>query len=183
MEAELNVEKLMEDASVDRRALERQFDRIMKEHSPSVSRLVSVYATDHASREDLIQEIALALWTALPRFRGECSERTLVFRVAHNRALTHVSRRSKMHSDLQEANEIPDSRPTPESEASDEQFREHLLASVRQLPLAYRQVVVLLLEGMSHAQIAEILGISEGNVAVRATRSRKELRALLGDKS
>ena len=38
-------------------------------------------------REELVQEIALAIWQALPRFRGECSERTFVFRIAHNRGL------------------------------------------------------------------------------------------------
>jgi RNA polymerase sigma factor (sigma-70 family) len=181
MQADFNAEKILEDASLNRSTLERQFERIMNAHGPSVLRLVSVYASDPASRQDLAQDIALALWTALPRFRGECSERTLVFRVAHNRALTHVTRGAKLHGSLDEAAEIPDTRATPESEASNSQFREHLLASIRRLSLAHRQVVVLLLEGMSYAEIADILGISEGNVAVRATRSRKELRMLLGD--
>ena len=53
MEAEYNAENLLEGASVDRKALERQFERIMRDHGPSVLRLISVYANDAASREDL----------------------------------------------------------------------------------------------------------------------------------
>ena len=107
MDSEFNAKMFVVGASVDRGALERQFERMMREHGPSVLRLASVYTRNPASRDDLAQEIALALWTALPRFRGECSERTLIFRIAHNRALTHVARSSKAHGDLNEAAECP----------------------------------------------------------------------------
>jgi RNA polymerase sigma-70 factor (ECF subfamily) len=52
--------------------------------------------------------------------------------------------------------------------------------AVRALPLARRQVVTLALEGFSHAEIAQALGISEGNVAVRLNRARSALSAVLG---
>jgi RNA polymerase sigma-70 factor (ECF subfamily) len=47
------------------------------------------------------------------------------------------------------------------------------------LPLGLRQVVVLTLEGLSHAEVAEIVGISENNVAVRLTRAKATLSRLL----
>ena len=75
------------------RALEEQFDRILAEYGPSISRLAFSYESIAGVREELVQEIAMAIWKALPHFRGECSERTFVFRIAHNRGLSHASRR------------------------------------------------------------------------------------------
>jgi RNA polymerase sigma factor (sigma-70 family) len=179
METLGRIEPFAAGAAVDRRALEEQWERLMREHGPSVLRLAAAYESNPANRDDLVQEIALALWKALHQFRGECSARTLVFRVAQNRALTHVWRRRQAPFELDEASDVPDSRATPELQASAGQLRDRLLAAIRRLPVGHRQVMVLLLEGMSHGEIGEVLGITEGNVAVRTNRARKELRSLL----
>jgi RNA polymerase sigma-70 factor (ECF subfamily) len=172
---------LMEDA-VKRREWEEHFERLMREHGSAVVRLASAYERNTASRDDLVQEITLALWRALPGFRGECSERTLVLRVAHNRAVTHVERsRRRAAVGLHDPNEIADRRRTPEMQASAGELRTRLMDAVRAIPLGQRQVVALLLEGLTHAEIADVLGITESNVAVRAVRARKELRERLGD--
>jgi RNA polymerase sigma-70 factor (ECF subfamily) len=170
----------MENA-VKRREWEERFERLMREHGSAVVRLASVYERNTASRDDLVQEIGLALWKALPAFRNECSERTLVFRIAHNRAVTHLDRRRGAAAGLDDAAKIADYRGTPEMQASAGELREQLLKAVRAIPLGQRQVIALLLEGMTHAEIADVLGITEGNVAVRAARARKELRERLGD--
>jgi len=176
-----NIEALAEGAAVDRRALEEQYERLLRANGASIMRLAAAYEPNPSNRDDLVQEIALALWKALPHFRGECSERTLVFRIAHNRALTHLWRRKRAPGELEEAAEIADSRSTPESQASAGQLRERLMRAIRALPVAHREVMVLVLEGLSHGEIGEVLGISEGNVAVRANRARKQLRSLLGE--
>jgi RNA polymerase sigma-70 factor (ECF subfamily) len=169
------------EAEMARQSFEAQFTRIMEAHSPSVMRLASAYETNPANRDDLVQDIALALWAALPRFRSECSERTLVFRIAHNRAVTHLWRRRRAPDQPDESAEPVDRRPTPESQASESQLHGRLMGAIRQLAPGRREVMVMLLEGMTHAEIAHVLGTSEGNVAVRATRARKELRDLLGE--
>lgn len=170
------------ESAVKRREWEEHFERLIREHGAAVVRLASAYERNTASRDDLVQEIALALWRALPGFRGECSERTLVFRIAHNRAVTHVERsRHGAAVGLDNATEIADHRRTPEMQASAGELRERLLEAVRAIPLGHRQVIALLLEGLTHAEIAEVLGITEVNVAVRAARARKGLRERLGD--
>jgi RNA polymerase sigma factor (sigma-70 family) len=63
---------------------EGRFNALLATHGPSLARLAGSYARDPTEREDLFQEIAIAVWRALPRFRGECSERTFLFRIAHN---------------------------------------------------------------------------------------------------
>lgn len=155
--------------------------RLLQEHDRSLRRLAASYERDPARQEDLVQDIWFAVWRALPRFRDECSERTFVFRIAHNRAVSHVDHWQRRRTDLLDDDapiEAPD--PDPEHSLSQQQRHERLRAAVQALPLSMRQVVVLTLEGLSHAEVAEILGITDNNVAVRLTRARAELARRLG---
>src|SRR5688572_29980659 len=73
--------------------LEERFGRLLKANHAPLTRLAASYAANRSDRDDLLQEIAIALWRALPGFRGDCSERTFLFRIAHNRCITHLSRK------------------------------------------------------------------------------------------
>src|SRR5579862_2393895 len=159
-----------------------RFNRILGEYGPALSRLAFGYERVPSLREELMQEIALAIWQALPHFRGECSERTFVYRIGHNRGLTHAVRRRPEHEPLDELPrrlEPVDRKPHPEDVIAKTQERNRLRSAIQGLPLAYRQVVMLMLEELSHAEIAEVLGLTESNVAVRMNRARKALKEAL----
>jgi RNA polymerase sigma factor (sigma-70 family) len=160
-------------AATARAELEQQFDRLLAENGAAISRLAASYTNTAADRDDLVQEIALALWRGLAQFRGECSERTFLFRIAHNRAVTHLTRRRPATA---EVIDIADTAPNPEAGLAREQQGERLRRAVHELPLLYRQVVMLMLEGMEYSEIAQVLGISEGNVGARLSRARQMLR-------
>ena len=165
-----------------RAALDARYDQILRREGAALRRVAAAYEAEAARREDLFQEICLAIWQALPRFRGESSERTFVFRIAHNRGLTHRSRRpvtGGISADLEEAEAVADPRPGPEAEVGEAQRRERLRSAVLALPLEPRQVISLTLEGLSSREIAEILGITENNAAVRLSRARRALRQIL----
>jgi len=160
-----------------------RFDRLLKANHASLTRLASSYTGNRSDRDDLLQEIAMALWRALPAFRGECSERTFLYRIAHNRCITHISKRRDSVS-LDEARIDPED-PTGSSEAivGAEQERRRFLRAIRELPEIHREVLVLFLEGMNYGEIAAVVGISENNVGVRLNRVRQKLKALLGEGS
>lgn len=169
--------------SESRRALEQQFERILGEHGAAISRLAFGYEAVASVREELVQEIALAIWQALAHFRGDCSERTFVFRIAHNRGLSHVWRRRPPHQpleDLEDSDHPIDPRPHPEEQAAKTDQRFRLMSAIQSLPVIHRQMMVLMLEGLSYTEIAEVIGITENNVAVRLTRARKALKDALG---
>lgn len=71
--------------------------------------------------------------------------------------------------------------PSPRAEEKVDQvhLQARLKSAIQRLPLAYRQMIALMLEDLSHAEIAEVLGITENNVAVRLNRARKEVREIL----
>jgi RNA polymerase sigma-70 factor (ECF subfamily) len=133
--------------------------------------------SDAADREDLVQEIATELWKALPSFRGTASERTWLYRIAHNTAITaaiKLHRRLKTESAL-DAGPEPGISSTTDDTLIREQKRDLMLRAIRKLPVVDRQLVLLHLEGLRHAEIQEISGITEGAIATRLSRIRERL--------
>lgn len=128
-----------------------------------------------------MQDIAFAVWRALPSFRGESSERTFVFRIGHNRAITHLARYRARTRPLASMDEIEIA--DPDDNASDRiiaaELREDLMAAVRRLTPTLRETVILSLEDLSHEEIADVLGTNTRTVAVRLTRARSALASLL----
>jgi RNA polymerase sigma-70 factor (ECF subfamily) len=158
---------------------DQHFERVVLAYRGALRRLAAAYEPDAHEQEDLVQDILFALWRALPSFRGECSERTFVYRVAHNRALTHRRHARQRGEALERAEAVADPRSNPAERAEAVQRREYLLDAIRRLPPAYRQVVTLRLEDLSNAEIAEVLGVSENTIAIRLTRARKALAELM----
>jgi RNA polymerase sigma factor (sigma-70 family) len=164
--------------ALDRAFLEQHFARLLDAHGSALSRLAASYTHTVSDRDDLLQEIAIAVWQALPTFRGECSERTFLFRIAHNRAITHLARNRP--APITEEIELHDPAPNPETELVQGQRIERLRQAIHKLPIVYRQAIVLSLEGLPYGEIAEVLGISENNVGARLSRARQMLREFLG---
>lgn len=160
---------------------QERFDRLLREYGTALVRLASSYARSSSDRDDLLQEMALGLWQALPGFREECSERTFLYRVAHNRAIAFLMRQ-RQPATMAQSNpaDLADPSLDPETALAREQGQRRLGDAVRALPLMYRQVVTLMLEGLDYREISEVLGISESNVGARLTRARGLLRTMMG---
>jgi RNA polymerase sigma factor (sigma-70 family) len=153
--------------------------RILRDHAPMCRRLAASHEADTDRARDLTQDILVAVWRAWPAFRGQCSARTYVARIAQYRIATHVARaiREPLLAPLSE--DLVAHTPTPEDSAIRSDERARLTILVRSLPVALREVAVLLLEGFTPAEIADTLGISVNAVAIRATRARETLRTAL----
>lgn len=157
-------------------AAEQDFQQVMTEHAAMIQRIAQTYERRPALVQEVVQEAALALWRALPGFRGDSSLRTFVGRIAHNVCVSHVRKESKAHFDeLPES--VVDSAPRPEELAEQDSRRALLLAAVRDLPLSLRPVVTLHLEGFTNTEIAEALALTANNVGVRLNRGRQQLKA------
>lgn len=168
------------DPAAGREALAERFAALFGRNRAALSRLAASHTRTTSDRDDLLQEIAMALWLALPRFRGECAERTFLFRIAHNRCINYVVRRRELASLDDVEDEVVDPGPGIEARLSAAEQSQRLLDGIRQLPLTYRQVVVLALEGLDYREMADVLGISDSNVGVRLNRARALLRQRLG---
>ena len=121
--------------TLDRATLERQFDHLLAANGPALTRLAASYTNTSSDRDDLLQEIAIAVWKALPQFRGECSDRTFLFRVAHNRGVAFLLRNRSRTSGVLEEIEVHDPAPDPESGLAQEQRVERLKRAIHRLPI------------------------------------------------
>jgi RNA polymerase sigma factor (sigma-70 family) len=135
-------------------------------------RLSAAYANRAVDREDLFQEIFLAVWRALPAFRGDASARTWLYRIAHNVALTWQARKRRR-----------DSREGPLGEdtnlgAEMDLRRLDLKRAIARMSPGNRTLVLLWLEGLSAAEIEEVTGITAATVAVRLSRIRRALQPI-----
>ncbi len=72
--------------------LEALFDEVAGLHGPMIRRIAASYEADPEVRRELHQDVLMAVWRALPSWRGEASVRTFAARVAHNRGVDHVAR-------------------------------------------------------------------------------------------
>ena len=156
----------------------RRFCELFEAYQPALRRLVSAYAMNSADREDLLQDIAVGIWKSLPGFRGESSERTWIYRIAHNIAIRSSSQ-TRTQNVREPHFEGAFERASVDTSAEDmlllDEKRQALVEGIRNLPLAERQIVTLHLEGLSAAEIEEITGGSAGAVATRLTRIRQKL--------
>ena len=161
-------------------AQDERYARAAASFGPALERLSRAYEADPDQRLDLLQDIHFAIWRSFAQFDGRCSERTWIYRVAHNVATSHILKRRRRGAErlatLDELANHPDSsEPTPETEAGERQALARLTALVHALAPADRQVVLLYLEGLDAAAIGEICGLTPGAVAMKVLR----LKAML----
>jgi RNA polymerase sigma-70 factor (ECF subfamily) len=149
-------------------------------HAALIDRILIGFERDPDRRQDLRQDVALALWRAAPGWRGESSARTFVARIAHNVCVSHIrsARRRPAGAVLDES--LPSAEELPDAAAQRRELGRRLESAVAALPEGLRSVTMLQLEGFSTDEIVETLGIAPGAVFTRLTRARAALREMMG---
>jgi RNA polymerase sigma factor (sigma-70 family) len=169
-----------------RRGDESAFDRIVEQYSVDVAALANRLLGWPGEVEDVTQEIFLAAFLGLKKFRCECSLKSWLFTITINKCRSYRYRWKLRHL---QAIPIPINgigMRLPPAEAGDspmnvEDFRRVRLA-VAALPARYREPVVLrYLQELGTDEISRILGISKNTLHVRLSRARKRLEPDLAE--
>ena len=153
------------------------YEQAASEFGSALQRLARAYEADADRRQDLLQDIHVALWRSFATFDGRCSLRTWVYRVAHNVATSQVIRRRAHVPTLVSLDEVaamPDGHDG-ERLAHRQRALERLLTLIQTLKPADRQVILLYLEGVDAVSIGEITGMPAGNVATKVHRIKQIL--------
>jgi RNA polymerase sigma-70 factor (ECF subfamily) len=154
------------------------YEEAVRTHGAALDRLARAYEANPEARRDLLQEIHLGLWRSLESFDARCSLRTWIYRVAHNVASSHVDadRRSRAQQLVSiEGVDLKDDRADTASVADRRMALERLMALIRELKPIDRQAMLLFLEGVDAAGIAEVTGLSPTNVATKIHRIKNIL--------
>jgi RNA polymerase sigma-70 factor (ECF subfamily) len=146
------------------------FETIYKTYWQKVFRLCMGYANDTDVAKDLAQETFIKVWKQLPKFRNESSIGTWIFRIASNTCLRQIQKESKMPK-----SELPLEIKDEISETNIEKDIQFLYQCISELQEVERIIISLELEDMNQKEIAEIVGLSEGNVRVKIHRIKEKL--------
>ena len=148
------------------------FDQWLNKHQALLFKVVRAFAFSSSHQDDLFQEIALQMWNSIPKFQGKSAVTTWLYRIALNTAITWTKKENKHQKGRQQI-----------------QSMEHLLVAddsldprliwlyeeIAHLNEIDRSVTLLMMDGFSYKEIAEMLGITMSNVGVKINRIKKHL--------
>lgn len=148
-------------------------ERMMHQYGDYLLRTAFTYLKDYQAAEDAVQETFINVYRHYGGFRGECSEKTWITRIAINICKTMLRKQKPMPPDTLEALE---NLPDDNGEAFDED-QNQLMAAVMDLPQKYKDVVMMFYyQDLNTYEIARILNISENGVSSRLSRARAMLK-------
>lgn len=151
-----------------------QFISVIRENQSIIYKICNCYCADPDERKDLQQEILIQLWNSFGRFDGRIKISTWIYRVALNTAISYYRKNKKHRSNRLAINESIIS--LPESESFDEDTVKTLYRFIDRLNEFDKALMLLYLDGNKYADIADILGISETNVATKISRIKGTLK-------
>ncbi len=158
---------------------QRAFRSLYEMNVDRIYRLAYRMAGEEELAMDFAQEAFVRAWNRLDQFRGDAAFSTWLHSITVSVALNglrKVDRHRKRERSLEDAAPVAASNPVAEPGV-----RERIEEAVEGLPEIYRTVFLMHdLEGFSHGEIAEALGVAEGTSKARLSRARSRLRETLG---
>lgn len=166
------------------------FGLLVRRHQRRVYRLAVHLLKSGAEAEDVTQDTFVRAYGALDRFDGRSEPFTWIYRICVNLSLNALrsrkTRRASSPDDPRIEGLLVDNRPaggSPQRSTADKQLGRALVEGIDDLSDTLRTTLVLVcIDGLSHAEAGEVLGCPEGTVAWRVHEARKKLRGMLSER-
>lgn len=160
---------------------QHRFADWMRDHSAILHHVVNGFAAGE-DRNDLLQEVLLAVWKSIPGFRDQAKPSTYLYRVSHNAALLWTRARKNYRRRVEKFVAFASAEPVTGPDPLTDERLASLYAAIHQLKPVDRSLILLSLDGLSYREMAEVLGLSESNVGVKLNRIKTQLtQTLKGD--
>ena len=159
-------------------SIEQEFLQKIEKHKGIIFKISKMYMDNKDDREDLFQEITYQVWKAYSGFRGDSQFSTWLYRIALNTAIVFLKSEKKRsfieNEDFTDYKIIQD-----EYDLEKEQKMAVMYNAINQLNPIDKAFIFYYLEDFSGKEIAEQMGISEGNVRVKMNRAKNKLKDIL----
>ncbi len=158
--------------------LKEQFLEILDKNIGILIKLSRVYTNVAQDRDDLINDITLELWKSFKSFNGDSKISTWIYRVAINTSMNYKrkKRNDSMFVSLADFKKEDGLPWLAEQENSSE--LEILYSCIDELNDINKAIILLYLDGNSHEEISEIMGISKTNVGTRIARIKDQIKSI-----
>ena len=158
--------------------LEHKFILEFEQNQNIVHKVCRIYTSNQDAHNDLFQEIAIQLWKAYPKFRGESKLSTWMYRIGLNTAIT-LYRKSKRSIVTQDIDSVLYKIESTSYDDTEEEQLKLMYKAIHQLTDIDKALIFLYLEEINYKEIAETMGISEVNARVRMNRIKTRLKTIL----
>jgi len=153
----------------------QELDRLVEQYQVAVLRTCYLYLHDRSQAEDAVQETFLKVYRNLGSFRGECSEKNWIMKIAMR--VCYDMNRSGWARFF---NRRVTPEMLPEASVPFEELDDALASAMMRLPVRLREVILLYYyQGLTVNEIAEVLGITQPSVSNRLKRGRDKLKTAL----
>ena len=160
---------------------QQRFTDWIREHGAILHHVVNGFAAG-ADRHDLMQEVLLAVWKAVPAFRGQAKPTTYLYRVCHNAALLWIRTEKNYRRRVERFGAEPVVGSDVNADTLADERLGKVYAAIHQLKPVDRSLMLLSLDGLSYREMADVLGLSESNIGVKLNRIKTQLtQTLKGD--
>ncbi len=172
----------------------RAFDLLVRRHSRKLHAMLMQMVGSEADAYDIAQEAFLKAFRSLRYFHGQSAFYTWLYSIAANQARNFLRRRKRENTfsldndekgaPLEKSNELADGNrlSDPIRQAQIRDLKQKLELAINELSPAHREVVTLCdIQGMSYAEISELLHISEGTLRSRLHYAHRQLQGMLSD--
>jgi len=159
------------------REKEQEFLNRIESHKGILYKVSKMYMDNSDDQQDLFQEIVCQLWKSYESFRNESQFSTWMYRVAVNTAIVFLKKEKRKVDKY----EIPSENVKDDEGDSHikESQLDHFYKAVQKLEKIDKAIIFYQLEGFSHKEIGENLGISEGNARVKLNRAKEKLKEII----
>ena len=156
---------------------EKEFLSLIEDHKGLIHKVSRMYMDEAEDREDLFQEIILQLWKSYGSFKGESKVSTWMYRVALNTSLTFFKKDKKKPDNIRMHHKM-DVKDDNEISHKETQLN-YFYKAVHTLNPVEKALIFLFLEGQSHKEIGNNLGITEVNARVKLNRTKDKLQEII----
>jgi RNA polymerase sigma-70 factor (ECF subfamily) len=159
-----------------------QFLNVLEKNIGIIIKIARVYTRIEQDKEDLINDITLELWKSFKNFNGNSKISTWIYRVALNISMNY-KRKKRNDSLFHSLNDLKtqDTHSWLVEEDNSSEL-EALFDCIDELNEINKAIVLLYLDGNSHDEISEIIGISKTNIGTRISRIKEQIRNLINSK-
>ena len=161
---------------------EQRFADWTRDHSAVLHHVINGFAAGD-DRNDLLQEVLLAVWKSIPAFRGQARPTTYLYRVCHNAALLWIRTEKNYRRRIERFGALTPDALGPDADAVTDERLAKLYSAIRQLKPLERSLILMSLDGLSYREMATVLGLSESNVGVKLNRIKNQLTQTLKDRT
>jgi RNA polymerase sigma-70 factor (ECF subfamily) len=158
--------------------IEHKFIIEFEQNQNIIHKVCRIYTSNHDAHNDLFQEIAIQLWKAYPKFRGESKLSTWMYRIGLNTAIT-LYRKSKRSIVTQDFDSVLYRIESISYDDTEEEQLKLMYKAIHQLNDIDKALIFLYLEDVNYKEISETMGITEVNARVRMNRIKTRLKTIL----